>query len=278
MEPEVWFTEKHTNFTGITFKVNIVLYTGKSKFQRVDVLDTQEYGRVLLLDGLIMFTERDEFVYHEMIAHVPLFSHPHPEHVLLIGGGDGGAVREIVKHKYLRKIDQIELDKEVIRIAKEFFPTLSSGYKDSRVNIHIDDGSKFVKQTNNKYDVVIVDSTDPIGPAECLFEEDFYRNVFNILNDDGFACTQSESPFFDMNWTFAAVKNLKKVFPIVKSYLCFIPTYPGGMWSFTIASKRYDPEDIKDERFKQIKLDLKYYNKEIHKACFALPNFIRSKF
>ena len=177
MEPEVWFTEKHTNFTGITFKVNTVLYTGKSKFQRVDVLDTREYGRVLLLDGLIMFTERDEFVYHEMIVHVPLFSHPHPEDVLLIGGGDGGAIRELVKHKYLRKIDQIELDKEVIRIAKEFFPILSSGYKDSRVNIYINDGNKFVKQTNNKYDVVIVDSTDPIGPAECLFEEDFYRNL-----------------------------------------------------------------------------------------------------
>lgn len=277
MEPEIWFTEKHTDFTGITFKVNTVLYTGKSRFQRIDVLDTPEYGRVLLLDGLIMFTERDEFVYHEMIAHVPLFSHPHPEDVLLIGGGDGGVIREFIKHACLKRIDQVELDKEVIRIAKEFFPALSSGYKDNRVNVKIGDGSEFVKKTNQRYDVVIVDSTDPVGPAECLFEEDFYGGIYNILKEDGFVSTQSESPFFDMNWTSTAVENLKKVFPIVKTYLCFVPTYPSGMWSFTIASKIYDPEDNRNERFKQMGLDLKYYNKEIHKACFALPNFVRSK-
>lgn len=275
MEPEIWFTEKHTHFTGITFKVGTVLYTGKSKFQRIDVLDTPEYGRVLLLDGLIMFAERDEFVYHEMIAHVPLFSHPDPKDVLLIGGGDGGVIRELVKHAYLKRIDQVEIDEEVIRIAKEFFPAMSSGYKDSRVNVKIGDGSEYVKNTNNKYDVVIVDSTDPVGPAECLFKEDFYRNVYGILREDGFISIQSESPFFDMNWTSAAVTNLRRVFPVVKTYLCFIPTYPGGMWSFTIASKIYDPEDIRNERFKE--MDLKYYNKEIHKACFALPNFVRSK-
>jgi len=271
--PEIWFTEKHTKNCGITFKVNKTLYSGRSKYQRIDILETPEFGRVMLLDGLVMLTQKDEFVYHEMITQIPLFTHKNPKSYLVIGGGDGGAVSRVALHPEIEKITEVEIDEDVVNISKRFFPEIASGYNDGRTKLIIDDGIKFIENSESKYDIVTVDSTDPFGPAEGLFSEKFYNGIYNSLTDTGILTVQSETPFYDIDATKVIYKNLKKSFPIVRVYLAFIPTYPAGVWSFCLASKMYDPLiDFDEKRFSAVSLPLKYYNKQIHKAAFALPS------
>jgi len=275
-EPEIWFTEKHTENLGITFKVKKTLFSGESKYQRIDILDTYELGRVLTLDGIIMITERDEFVYHEMIAHVPLFTHPNPKRILVVGGGDGGTVREVLKHPQVQTLDLVEIDALVIEKSKEFFPTTRHSFSDERVNIFIKDGVEFMKGKSDEYDIVIIDSTDPTGPGEGLFKEEFYRDVNAALKDDGIMVAQTETPFYYRDQVHKIFMNIKKSFPLAKMFTAYIPTYPSGLWSFSLGSKKYCPvENFQLDRYKSENIPTKYYNEDIHRAAFSLPNFIK---
>jgi spermidine synthase len=272
---ELWLTEKHSPNVGFTLKIKRCILHRETRYQKLDILESFEYGKILLLDGLIMFTERDEFVYHEMISHVPLVIHPNPKQVLIVGGGDGGTVREVLKHPEVKKIDLVEIDNEVIDSCLQYFPNVSHGLSDPKVRIFIEDGMKFIAEKHNIYDLIIIDSTDPIGPAEGLFEPKFYSEVYKALKADGIMVTQSESPFQDKNLWAKIYKNLSSVFPKTFSYLAFIPSYPSGMWSFTIGSKTVHPvDDIRDEYALDLSLKTQYYNPSIHKSSFSLPNLL----
>lgn len=274
---ELWYTEKHSPDCGITIKIKRPLLQIKTDFQQLDILESYGFGKVLLLDGLVMLTERDEFVYHEMISHVPMSAHPNPKNILIIGGGDGGTVREILKHPEVQSIDLVEIDRCVIDACLEHFPKVSFGLKDSKVNILVEDGIEFVKGKNDCYDIVIIDSTDPIGPAVGLFDPRFYQDIYKLLKKDGIIVTQSESPFYNIKMWSMIQNNLSGVFSEAFSYLAFIPTYPSGMWSFTLASKSVHPvKDLRSDYALELSKKTVYYNPSIHKSAFNLPNFIKS--
>ena len=271
-----WFTELHGKSSGITIKVKRTLKSVQTKFQKLDVYETEDYGNLLTLDDLVMTTERDEFIYHEMIAHVPLFSHTLPENILIIGGGDGGTAREVLKHKTVKNVDMVEIDEDVVIAAKEFLPTISCELDNPKLNLIFEDGIKFIKDKKALYDVIIIDSTDPINVGEGLFTTEFYKDCFNALKDNGILTNQSESPFHSSDWVVNIYKKLKNVFPIVKMYRAEVPTYPPGIWSFAFCSKNVSPIDnFQTKKFNEYNLELKYYNEDIHKAAFALPNFVK---
>lgn len=272
---ELWFSEEQATNIRFSFKVKEQIYSKQSDFQKIDIFDTDVLGRVFTLDGVIMTTEKDEFIYHEMISHVPLNVNPNIEKVLIIGGGDGGTVRELTKHKNIKKIDMVEIDEEVVIAAKKYLPFTSEKLDDPRVKLYFQDGIQFVKESKEIYDLIIVDSTDPIGPGEGLFSTEFYNDCYSILSDDGILVNQSESPYYlkDARELVRATSKLKNIFPIAKVYQYHLPTYGSGHWLFGFASKKYDP--IRD--FKNIKYDFttKYYNLDIHLAAFALPTYVQ---
>ncbi len=275
---DLWYTEKHSENVGITMKVTRSLFSGKSEFQELEILETLEYGRMMLLDGLVMVTERDEFVYHDMITHPALFTHPDPKKVLVIGGGDGGTIREIMKHKGVELAVLCEIDGLVIDKSIELLPTMACEIdgKNPRVKLHVDDGLAYIRDHQDEFDIILVDSTDPIGPAVGLFEEDFYRLVFGALKKDGIMVAQSESPFYHPEIQKSMYKNLRAVFPIVEMYQAFIPTYPSGFWSFAFASKQYHPvKDFDRNRAAQRGFQTRYYNEDLHLGAFMLPTFAR---
>lgn len=270
------FKEDEPLGSSLSFKIEKHLFSGRSQFQKLDIFETKKFGKIMVLDGFLMLTEKDEFAYHEMIAHVPLYSHFNPENVLVIGGGDGGTLREVVKHGKVKQVDICEIDELVIEKSKEFFPDLAGSFLNPKVNVFIQDAVEFVKNKKNVYDVILIDSTDPIGPGEGLFNQEFYKNAFDALKDAGILTAQAESPFFTPELVQDIVDKNKKNFPIVKLYTAFTPTYPSGNWSFAIGSKKYDPAlDVDVDAIKADNLILKYYNPEHHKASFALPNFIK---
>ena len=271
---ELWYTEKQTENLGITCKVNKTYYTEKTDFQDIALIDTKQFGKMLVLDGAIQTTEKDEFVYHEMIAHVPMFTHSNPEKVLVIGGGDGGAVREVLKHSSVKKVTLVEIDKSVVDVSKKFLPQISCALEDNRAEVLITDGIKYVQEHKNEFDVILVDSTDPVGPAVGLFSLDFYKSIFDALKEDGIFVAQTESPFYNDDLIKSVFKDMKSVFSITKLYLCFVPTYPGGLWSFTMGSKKYDP--LEANITERLDFETKYYNAGIHKACFELPEFVKN--
>ena len=269
---EVWFTEKQTPNLAISLRVNKVLCSEQTPFQKLAILDTVEFGRMLTLDNVIQTTVKDEFVYHEMITHVGLNTHPNPRQVLVIGGGDGGSIREVVKHRQVEKARMVEIDGRVIEAAKEFLPELSCGYADPRVEIMVDDGIKHVKDHQDAYDMIVVDSTDPVGPAEGLFNEAFYQNVHGALKEDGLFVAQTESPFFNRKLIKDIHQVLRGIFPIVRLYMVYIPTYPGGMWTFTMGSKSHDPVQAALDDLGNF--NNKYYSPAVHRSAFVLPPFV----
>lgn len=275
MHSHLWIEEKFEDFYGMRFKVEKVLFSGKSPFQTVDVVETKGHGRMLLNDGLIMVTERDEHVYHDMIAHIPLFVHPNPKNILVIGGGDGGTAREALRHSQVEKVVMVEIDEMVVNACKEFIPQTSSELSNPKLELIIGDGVKYVKETKMKFDVILVDSTDPIGPAQPLFGEEFYQDINRVLTDDGIVVSQGESPFFHPEVQASMLKLLGGIFPIVRSYNFSNLTYPGGLWSFSFSSKKYHPlRDFNPERVGASKLEFDYYNADIHRGAFALPSFM----
>ncbi len=275
---ELWFTEKHTKGTGIILKCKRTIYSTKSPFQQIDVLETEDFGRMLLLDGLVMTTERDEFIYHEMLVHPPMHYHGNARNVLVIGGGDGGAVRELLKYPSIEHVTLCEIDKEVVETAKKFFPSLSSRLDDQRVELIFQDGSTLLKESNRCFDLIVIDSTDPIGAAKALFTKEFYSTCQRALADGGLLCAQSESPIYHT----AIIKQMKTDmenagFGFVCAYTAPIPTYPGGYWSWMMAGAGHFQLDnlvtglLPENEYHK----LNYFNCEILKAAFSLPNFLK---
>lgn len=276
---EAWFFENQTGNFGIKVRIKNVLHHSHSAFQEIAVYDTYEFGKMLVLDQAVMFTDANEFVYHEMLGLVPLFVHKAPKRILIIGGGDGGVIRECLKNPFVEHIDLVEIDKMVIDVSKEFFPEISSKLEDKKVSILAEDGIEFLKNVgdNEKYDVILVDSTDPVGPAEGLFKRDFYESAEKALKDDGVFAAQTESPFFNKNLIRDVNKIIKDIYNNASLYCAMIPVYPSGLWSFTIGSKNYGTKNI-NESYKELDftdLDLKYYSPAVHSASFVLPNFIK---
>ncbi len=270
------FTEMHNDSSGISVKIKEILVSKKTKFQKLDIFDTEFYGKMLTLDDLVMTTEKDEFVYHEMLTHIALFSHKLPENILIIGGGDGGTAREILKHKTIKNIDMVEIDEDVVIESKKYLPTIAVELDNPKLNIMIQDGVEFVKGKSNIYDIIFIDSTDPISVGEGLFTTDFYKDCFNALKSNGILVNQSETPFHKPQWVSAINNKLKNVFPIVKVYKAEVPTYPSGIWLFEFCSKETDPySDFNFQRYKDYNFKLKYYNDEIHKGAFSLPNYVK---
>ncbi len=270
---QLWFYEKHTSGYGVHWRVKEVLHSEKTEYQELQIIDTVECGRTLVLDGNIQVSEMDEFIYHEMIVHIAMNSHPYPEKILIIGGGDGGTAREVLKHDSVLQVDLVEIDSRVVENSKIYLPTMACSFQDSRLNLYIEDGIEFVQNTENYYDIVIIDSSDPIGPAVQLYSQGFYLDVCNRLKSDGMIAVQSESPIFYQDTFINVFENLSSVFDTVKVYLAPVVTYTAGPWSFTLGSKKWDPERITGDK-KPIN-GLRYYNEDVHKGAFILPQFIK---
>ncbi|MDA8223695.1 polyamine aminopropyltransferase [Desulfosporosinus sp.] len=274
---ELWYTEQHTDNVRFSIKVDKPLYTDQSEFQRIDVFHSKEFGNFFTLDGLMMVTEKDEFIYHDMIVHVPMATNPKIKNVLVIGAGDGGTVRELTRYNTIEKIDMVEIDKMVVDVCREYFPQTACKFDDPRVQLYFEDGLKFVRSKENTYDLIIVDSTDPFGPGEGLFTKEFYGNCYKALKEDGILVNQHESPYYQeyAKSMQRAHKRIRELFPVCRVYQAHIPSYPSGHWLFGFASKTYDPlSDIDDKAWNSLGLKTKYYNTEIHKGCFALPNYV----
>ncbi|MED4456068.1 spermidine synthase [Metabacillus fastidiosus] len=268
----LWYTEKQTKNFGITMKIKQTLHTEQTDFQKLEMVETEEFGNMLFLDGMVMTSEVDEFVYHEMVAHVPLFTHPNPENILVVGGGDGGVIREILKHPSVKKATVVDIDGKVIEYSKKYLPSIAGKLDDSRVDVQVGDGFMHIAKSEDEYDVIMVDSTEPVGPAVNLFSKGFYAGISKALKDDGIFVAQTDNPWFTPDLISNVQRDVKEIFPITRLYLANIPTYPSGLWSFTIGSKKYDPLEVGEERFHEI--DTKYYTKDIHKAAFVLPKFV----
>lgn len=267
-----WISEVGPSF-GFTVETTERLYTARSPYQQIDIYQTAHCGKLMLLDGIIQFTEYDEFAYQEMLAHLPLFAHPCPERVLVIGGGDGGILREIAKHDCIKRIDLCEIDAMVIEAAKKFVPSMSCGFDDPRVAVHIADGSKFVADKESEYDVIIVDSTDPVGPGESLFNAEFYSKMKRALKPDGVIASQSESIYLHP----AVIKRLMRInLDLFGSYnyaLMLVPTYPTGTIGASVVSCSRDVKNPVREPDASMLAKLRYYTPAIHRASFVLPKF-----
>jgi spermidine synthase len=269
----IWFIEDQTPGYKLQWKVKEVLYQEQTKYQHLQVVELEDFGRTLILDGAIQITEKDEFIYNEMISHVSLITHPNPQKVLIIGGGDGGAAREVLKHKEVEEVHLVEIDNGVIDAITRFFPNLGRSFNEKRLELFVEDGLKFVSTKEGEYDVIIVDSSDPVGPAIKLFEYPFYKDCFRALKQDGILNVQSESPFFNQDIMKKVNKALDIDFKHVDTYLACVPTYPSGLWSFTMASKKYRYCDARLD--KAIGLNTRYFSKAIFQSCFALPEFVK---
>jgi spermidine synthase len=250
------------------YEVGKVLHSSKSKYQSIKVIENPFFGKILILDDIVQLTEKDEFFYHEMLTHVVMHAHKNPKRVVVIGGGDGGTVTEVLKHHSVEKVFFVEIDEEVINVSKEFFPQISSGVNDPRVEIHTMDGADFIKKAKN-IDVVIVDSTDIIGFARTLYTIDFFESVKKCLSEDGIFVSHTESLHFHKDIVVEIQTKLKQVFPIVDLYTAPIATYPGNWWTFSVGSLKFNPRKI-DHHFN---IYTKYYDPEIHQQSFVTNSF-----
>ncbi|MFH1122196.1 MAG: polyamine aminopropyltransferase [Pseudomonadota bacterium] len=271
----LWFRDSIEFGHGCTLQTKIknVLYHKRSQYQEIAVLETEKLGRMLAIDGITMLTEFDEFAYHEMISHVPLLVHPKPSRVLIIGGGDGGAVREVVKHPEVESVHLCEIDEEVVNASRKFLPTIASSLDDPRVKIFYEDGARFVAEHPKSYEVIIVDSTDPLGPGQILFQKEFYNNVKGALSEEGIAVTQCESIYLHRSVIEGVFSFARLLFPKLGYYYTLVPTYPSGLIGFFFCSLKRDPLQDMDESRARLLKDLRYYTPDLHRASFALPLF-----
>lgn len=281
MREDGWFVEKsYFNKFAMGWKVKSLLHSEQSKFQKIEVLDTEAVGKLLLLDGKTMVSDLDEFVYHEVMAHIPYMVARKCKKVLIIGGGDGGVVREFAKHADIEQIDLVEIDERVIEVSKKYFPECTSALDDKRVNILAKDGLAFIKNKKNEYDIIIVDSTDPEDFASGLFTKDFYTDVYNALTDEGIMMNQTENPFLD-EWDIKKIyQNMQKAFPFVQSFTAPMSIYPGVFWTFGFSSKKYKATDLNPKKIfemQRIERELKWYNMDWHRGAFQISNFHKKK-
>ncbi len=276
---DLWYTENHTDTVKFSIKVKEQIYSEKSPFQQIDFFKSEEFGTFFTLDGLMMVNEKDEFIYHDMITHVAMATNPEIKKVLIIGGGDGGTAREVSRYSGIERIDMVEIDEMVVRACQKYLPiTASKLDEDDRINLYFEDGIKFIAQKENEYDLILVDSTDPIGPGEGLFTTEFYSNCFKALTENGILVNQHESPYYEANSREMkrAHNKINKIFPISKVYQFHIPTYPSGHWLFGFASKRLDPiKDLDADKWNELGMKTKYYNTDIHVGAFALPTYVK---
>jgi spermidine synthase len=265
--------EYQTAASGIFFTVKEVLYEGRSKFQRIEIIRNMDYGRVLLLDGLVQTTERDEFYYHEMLVHPAMTSHPKPGRVLIVGGGDGGALREVLKHP-VEKAWLVEIDGKVIEACRDHFPWLRATFRDPRAELVVADGNVFIDKVRETFDVILVDSSDPVGPSTVLHQEAFYRKLRSKLNPGGIIAAQAGSLMLHLDSHARKSVFLKRIFRHSPLYLGPVPTYPVGMWCYNFLSDAVDPAKIKTL---YVPDGLKYFNPDVYRAAFALPNFLAER-
>lgn len=271
-----WHLEKHTSTRGLSFEITDKLYAETSPYQTIDIVQTPDFGKVMLLDGIVMVTEADEWVYHEMLTQPALFTHPSPPQVLIIGGGDGGTLKQVLRHPGIERVVLVEIDEMVIRVSRQFFPALATGFDDPRAEIRNEDGIAYLKRSMDEFDLILIDGCDPVGFAAGLFHKEFYADCFNALKADGILTIQSESPWIaDLQKVISSAHaDLKSLFPIVLPYTAAIQTYQAGLWLFQLASKRYHPlQDVQADRYAG--WDFNYYNQDLHRGCFALPEFVK---
>jgi len=274
---ELWFSEPHTPNVKFSIRVDKQLYSGHSDYQRIDVFESKDFGRFLTLDGYMMLTEKDEFIYHEMITHVPMAVHPNVKDVLVIGAGDGGVVRELTRYQSIEHIDMVEIDELVVEICKKYLPQTACRLEDPRVQVYYEDGLRYIRSKENRYDLIIVDSTDPFGPGEGLFTKEFYGNCYKALREDGIMVNQHESPFYETDAIACqrAHKRIVESFPISRVYQVHIPTYPSGHWLFGFASKKYHPlHDMNGVGWKMLGIHTRYYTTRLHQGAFCLPAYV----
>lgn len=273
-----WFSESHTDNVKLEIKVNEQLYSRMSDYQKIEIFQSEEFGRILTLDDIITLTEKDEFIYHEMIVHPAMAVHPSVRRVLVVGAGDGGALRELIRYEDIESIDLVEIDGMLVDACREFLPSTAVGYSDPRVRVHIQDGLKFIRRLSDTYDLIIVDSTDPFGPGEILFTKEFYGNCYKALRDHGIMVNQHESPFYSYEATAMkrAHKRIKESFPVHSVYQAHIPSYPSGHWLFGFASITYEPlKDLNALRWNERGIKTRYYNTDLHRGAFYLPNYVK---
>lgn len=274
---ELWFSEFHAPDVKHSIRVNRHLYSKKSEYQQIDIFDTPEFGRVLALDGNVMLTERDEFIYDEMITHVPMSVHPNIRDVLVIGAGDGGVVKELTRYESIVRIDLVEMDPQVIEACREYLPENACRLDDDRVNLYHDNALRFIRRCKDEYDLIIVDSNDPFGPSEGYFTREFYGICYNALHEDGIMVNQQGSPFYkhDAEELQRSHKRIVNTFPISRVYQAHIPTYAAGYWLFGFASKKYHPiDDLNAKRWSALRLKTEYYTTKLHVGAFYLPAFL----
>jgi len=270
----LWYTEPFDEGWRIAFRIRRTLYSGESGYQQIDLFESESFGKILVLDGMTMLTERDESGYHEMLVHLPMFTHPRPRRVLIIGGGDGGTLREVLKHRCVKEAVQVEIDGEVVEVSRRFLPGLASAYNDPRATVVVGDGIAYVRSSPAaSFDVVLVDSTDPVGPAEGLFEKGFYGECERVLTEDGVITVQSGSPLFQPEVLKRVSTLFKDIFPVSCTSLSSVPAY-GGPWSFTLGSLGPDPYRGPSRDAGSIAGGLRYYTERLHGAVLTLPRYV----
>jgi spermidine synthase len=262
------------------FRIDKLYFEHKTDHQHLMIFHNAALGRVMTLDGIVQTTEKDEFIYHEMMAHVPILAHGRAHRVLIIGGGDGGMLREVLKHRSVEQVTMVEIDATVIDMAKEYLPNHSAGaFDDPRTGIVISDGIEFVRRTDQRFDVIISDSTDPIGPGEVLFTNDFYRYCKEILNPGGIMVTQNGVAFFQLDEVMTTHRRMKQSFADQTFYCAAVPTYYGGLMTFAWGSQEKSLREVDlttlRKRFEQSAIETRYYTPDIHRASFALPRYIQ---
>lgn len=274
---DLWYSEYHSPNVRFSIKVSQQLHYEQSEYQTISLYESPEFGRFLTLDGVLMLTERDEFIYHEMIVHVAMAVNPAIRNVLVIGAGDGGVARELSRYQNIQKIEIAEIDQRVVELCKEYLPKTACGFNDPRIELHFADGLKYVRHTQQKYDLIIVDSTDPSGPGEVLFTKEFYGSCSSALTENGILINQHESPFYmtDAQAMQSAHRRILSVFPISRVYQAHIPTYPSGHWLFGFASKGLNPiKDLNAEAWEALGIATRYYNTNLHRGAFCLPTYV----
>ena len=278
---ESWFSEASENLgTAFSLKLtdNRKLHEEQSDFQKIEVFDTTTFGRLMVIDDFIMLSDRDNFIYHEMMSHPALFAHPAPKRVLIIGGGDCGTLREVLKHPDIELAQQVDIDERVTRVSEQFFPQLCESNADPRAELHFDDGIKWVRDAaDGFYDVIIVDSTDPVGPGEVLFTEDFYNNAFRALNQGGLIVQQSESPLFHTETIIKPMYDKLKAAGFADRQTLHFPqcVYPSGWWTCTLACKDQKIPHLREQSVENRPFITHYYNQDVHRAAAAAPEFFR---
>ena len=275
--PDIWYSDHQTANVRFSVRLDRQLYSEISDFQRIDVFESPAFGRFLTLDGDILFSEADAFIYNEMVAHVPMAVHPHVERVLIIGGGDGGVARELIAYPEIKQIDVVEPDERFVEICKEYFPETVKGFEDPRVQVYYQDGLRFVRGRTEMYDLIINDATDPFGHTEGLFTKEFYGSCYKALKEEGIMVYQHGSPFFDEDESaFRAMhRKVFKTFPISRVYGAHIPTCNSGYWMFGFASKKYHPiAHFDPSRWGARKIKTEYYTTNLHTGAFMLPKYV----